>query len=228
MPYLNSALGFSSTRTAGSELPPICTWPTPLTCESFCDRMVSAASYSWPGVRVRGGEGEDQDRRVGRIHLAVGRVAAQRGRQVGARRVDRRLDVARRAVDVAVEAELQRDVRRSGGARGGHLGHVGDLAEVPLERGGDGGGHDVGAGAGHGGIDRDGREIHLRQRCDRQLEEGDAAGERDAHGQERRGDRPADERRGDAAEAHCAPEPLGAGAAPRQPARRRSRRSKYR
>ena len=53
MPYLNSALGFSSTRTAGSELPPICTWPMPLTCESFCDRMVSAASYSWPGVRVR-------------------------------------------------------------------------------------------------------------------------------------------------------------------------------
>ena len=44
MPYLNSALGLSSTRTAGSELPPTCTWPMPFTWDSFCDRIVSAAS----------------------------------------------------------------------------------------------------------------------------------------------------------------------------------------
>ncbi|MNK97624.1 hypothetical protein D3C87_1179680 [compost metagenome] len=44
MPYLFSAVGFSSTRTAGSEAPPIVTWPTPSTCDSFWERMVEAAS----------------------------------------------------------------------------------------------------------------------------------------------------------------------------------------
>ena len=52
MPYLNSALGFNSTRTAGSELPPICTWPMPFTWLSFCARIVSAASYICPAVSV--------------------------------------------------------------------------------------------------------------------------------------------------------------------------------
>ena len=56
-------------------------------------------------------QGEDQDRRIGGIDLAVGRVAAQTCRQVGVRRIDRRLNIARRAVDVAVEAELKRDAR---------------------------------------------------------------------------------------------------------------------
>ena len=63
-------------------------------------------------MRLRG-QRQDQDRRVGRIDLAVGRVAAAGGRQVGARGVDRRLHVARGAVDVAVEVELQRDARRA-------------------------------------------------------------------------------------------------------------------
>ena len=94
--------GLSSTRTAGSELPPTSTWPTPSTCDSFCGRIVEAASYIWPvRQRVRG-QRQDQDRRVGRVDLAVGRIAAQVGRQVGARGVDRRLHVARGAVDVAV------------------------------------------------------------------------------------------------------------------------------
>ena len=34
MPYLNNGWGFSSTRTAGSALPPISAKPTPLTCDS--------------------------------------------------------------------------------------------------------------------------------------------------------------------------------------------------
>ncbi len=51
-PYLLSACGFSSTRTAGSELPPTLTWPTPSICESFCAMMVDAASYIWPCVIV--------------------------------------------------------------------------------------------------------------------------------------------------------------------------------
>ena len=36
MPYLFSAGGFSSTRTAGSAPPPTRTWPMPSTCDSFC------------------------------------------------------------------------------------------------------------------------------------------------------------------------------------------------
>jgi len=35
MPYLLSAVGFSSTRTPGSELPPTVTCPTPSTCENL-------------------------------------------------------------------------------------------------------------------------------------------------------------------------------------------------
>ena len=72
---------------------------------------------------------DDHDRRVGRIDLVVGRIAAQAGRQVDARRDDARLDVARRAVDVAIEAELQRDAGRAERALRRHLVDVGDLAQ---------------------------------------------------------------------------------------------------
>jgi hypothetical protein len=41
----------------------------------------------------------------------IGRIGLEAGGQIGARGVDRRLHVARRAVDVAVEAELQGDAR---------------------------------------------------------------------------------------------------------------------
>ena len=68
------------------------------------------------GQRVRR-QRIDQDRRRGRVELAVGGIAPQRGRQVGARGVDRRLDVARGAVDVAVDAELQVDTRGAERAR---------------------------------------------------------------------------------------------------------------
>ena len=51
-PYLYSAAGFSSTRTAGSEPPPAMTWPTPSIWESFCTRMLEAASYIWPRLSV--------------------------------------------------------------------------------------------------------------------------------------------------------------------------------
>src|SRR5208282_1674594 len=44
--YRESGCGFTSTRTAGSELPPTCTWPTPLTCASFCANTEEAMSYN--------------------------------------------------------------------------------------------------------------------------------------------------------------------------------------
>ena len=52
MPYLNSAVGFNSTRTAGNAAPPITTWPTPPSCDSFCAITVLAASYNCPRVSV--------------------------------------------------------------------------------------------------------------------------------------------------------------------------------
>ena len=118
-----------------------------------------------PGRR---GQRDDHDRRIGRIDLVIGRIGAKARRQVGARGVDRRLDVARSAVDVAIEAELQRDARVAERARRGHFRDVGDLAQMFLERRGDAGGHCVRVRAGHRRLHRDGRKIDLRQGRDRQ------------------------------------------------------------
>ena len=140
-----------------------------------------------------GGQRQDQDRRVRRIHFPVCRVGLEAGRQVGVRRVDRGLHVAGGAVDVAVEAELQRDARLPDGALRGHLGDVGDFAEMPLQRARDRRRHGVGARARKLRGDRDGRKIHLRQRRDRQSEERQRPGERDPHRQQGRRDRTRDE-----------------------------------
>ena len=68
------------------------------------------------------------------IDLSIGRLGQQVGGQIGLRGVDRRLHVLRRAVDVAVEAELQGDARLAGLTLRGHLGHVRDLSEMSLQR----------------------------------------------------------------------------------------------
>ena len=54
-----------------------------------------------------GGEGEHEDGRIGRIHLAVGGIVGQVGGQIAAGGVDGGLHVARGGIDVAVEIELQ-------------------------------------------------------------------------------------------------------------------------
>ena len=101
------------------------------------------------GQRHRvGGQGEDQDRRIRRIDLAVGRRRRQVLRQLAARRIDRRLDVLRRAIDIARQIELDRDRAVAERAARGHLRDARDLPELPLQRLGDRGGHDLGAGAG--------------------------------------------------------------------------------
>jgi hypothetical protein len=43
-PYFDKLVGLSSIRTAGSELPPSTTWPTPLTWLKLCCRTLEAAS----------------------------------------------------------------------------------------------------------------------------------------------------------------------------------------
>ena len=52
MPYLFSAAGLASTRTAGSELPLTVTCPMPLTCDSFSPRSVVEMSYICPRSNV--------------------------------------------------------------------------------------------------------------------------------------------------------------------------------
>ncbi len=121
---------------------------------------------------------QDQDRRIGGVRLAIGRVAAEIGRQIGAGGIDRRLDVPRRAVDIAIEAELQHHPGRAYGGLGGHFAYVGDGAEVALQGRGHRRRHHLRARAGHRCLDHDGGEIHLRQRRHRQAKEGDGAGQR--------------------------------------------------
>ena len=126
---------------------------------------------------------EDEDGGVGGIDLAIGGIARKIGRQVAARRIDRRLDVPRRAVDVPRELELQHDVRGAEIARGGHLGHRRDVAELALERRGHRRRHRLRVGARQLGGDLDGGEIDLGQRRHRQECEGQRAGQREGDGE---------------------------------------------
>eukprot|EP01022_Parablepharisma_sp_SALTPOND_P004196 TRINITY_DN118_c0_g1_i13.p1 TRINITY_DN118_c0_g1~~TRINITY_DN118_c0_g1_i13.p1 ORF type:complete len:2030 (+),score=744.92 TRINITY_DN118_c0_g1_i13:50280-56369(+) len=142
------------------------------------------------GVR---GHGQDQDGRVGRVDLAIGRIARHAGRQQVSRRIQGGLHVAGGAVDVTVEVELQGDAGGVLRAGRGHLGHARDRTHGAFQRRGDGRGHGLGAGPGHRGGDRDGRVVHLRQRRHRQQAEGHHPGQGNADGQERGGDRPLDE-----------------------------------
>ena len=149
-----------------------------------------------PARQGIGRQCQDQHRCIGRIDLAVCRVAAQAGRQIGARRIDRRLHVARGTVDVAAEAELQHDARGADRTAGGHFGNVGDRSQMPFQRRGNRGRHGVRAGAGKLRLHQDCREINLRQRRDRQSEIGKEPSQRDADGQQRRGNRTRNERGG--------------------------------
>ena len=56
---------------------------------------------------------QNDDRLLGGVDLPPGRSGGKIGRQLAARRVDGRLDVARGRVDVAVQIELQRDAQWS-------------------------------------------------------------------------------------------------------------------
>ena len=113
MPYLNSARRVELDAHRRQRAPPMMHLADALDLRQILLQDVRGGVVDLAaGQRVRG-QRQDQDRRVGRIDLAVGRVAAQARRQVGPRGVDRRLHIARGAVDVAVEAELQGDARRA-------------------------------------------------------------------------------------------------------------------
>ena len=143
-----------------------------------------------------GGQGEDHDRRVGRVDLAIGRRRRQVLRQLSARRIDRRLDVLCRAVDVARQVELNRDRAVAKDAARRHLGDAWDLTELALQRLRDRSGHDLGAGAGELSCHLDRREIDLRQRGHRKQRIGRRSDEQNSRHQQGGRDRPRDKSAG--------------------------------
>ena len=143
-----------------------------------------------------GGESDDHNRRVGRVHLAVSGIRGQVRGQVGPRGVDGCFYVARGAVNVAAEVELDGDSGAAKGTGGGHLRNPGDVPQLPLQRSGDGSGHDLGAGAGEPRAYGNGRIIHLGQRRNRQHSESQSSGQGNCQGQQSGGDGPVDEKAG--------------------------------
>ena len=107
------------------------------------------------GQFVRG-QRNDHDGRVRRVDLAIGGIAGKIRGQIAAGGVDRRFDVTGRRIDAAAQVELQRDVHLAQGALRGHLGDRRNPAELPFERRGDGGCHDLRARSRQGGLHRDG------------------------------------------------------------------------
>ena len=141
------------------------------------------------------GDGQDEDGRARRVHLAVGGVG-RHGGQGGTGGVDGRLHVTGRAVDVPVQVELEDDARGAQAAAGGHLGHPGDAAQGPFQRRGHSGGHGLGAGPGHIGLHPDHGEVHFGQGRHGQQKKSHHARQGHGDGQQRGGHGPADEGRG--------------------------------
>ena len=156
-------------RTAGFWPPLMLTRPTPGSCEIFCASRVSArSSHLRQRQRLRG-QRQREDRRVGRVGLAVDRRVGQvRGRKVPPALIAActscsATSMLRSSVNCSVMTE------RPVGAGRGHLVQPGHLAELALQRRGDGGRHHVRAGAGIERDHLDRRVVDLRQRRDRQL-----------------------------------------------------------
>ncbi len=142
-----------------------------------------------------------EDGGVRRVDLAVSRWRRKIGRQLPASGVDRRLHVLRGAVDVAREIELDGDSAVPERAARRHFRDAGNLSELAFQRLGNGGRHGFGIGARQLRRHLNGREVHLRQRGDGEERISGGSDEQDRRHQQRRRDRPLDERR---REAHCA------------------------
>ena len=127
---------------------------------------------------------QDHHRCIGGIDLAIGRVGRQAGRQVGARRLDCRLYIARRAVNLATQFKLQGDIGAAQRGLRSDLGDAGNAPQRALQWRGHRRRHHLRAGARQAGRYRDGRKIHLRQRRHRQLLERHRTGQGNADGQQ--------------------------------------------
>src|SRR5205823_10300012 len=93
--------------------------------------------------------------------------------------------------------ELQRQAALAERAGGGDLADAGDAAEAALERRGGGRRHRLRAGSGQADVGADGRVVDPRERGDGKLRVGGAPREHDRNREERGGDGPYSEWRGD-------------------------------
>ena len=105
---------------------------------------------------------DDHDRRISRINFSPSGILREVRRKICARGVDRCLHVARRAIDVTTQIELQRNSRRTEIASGCHLSDACDMRELAFQRRGDRARHDIWDRARQCGLHADRREIHLR------------------------------------------------------------------
>ena len=191
------ATGLTRTRIAGCSAPLTVTSATPSTCAMRWAMIEVGDVVEVARQRVLRGQRQDQDRRRRRIDLAESRQRRQVTGQVGQRGVERGLHVTRRAVDLAVEVELNRDVGVAERRGRGDLGDAGDLAKAPLQRRGHRRRHDRRIGARPARRDADGREFDGRHAGDRQEVIGHDTGQQQSDRQQRSANGPADERVGE-------------------------------
>ncbi len=136
---------------------------------------------------------QQHDRRVRGIDLPISRLAGQIHRKLAASRVDRRLHVASRRVDVAIQVELQSDVGITKLAGRDHLADARDMTELPLQRRGHRGRHRLRTRPRQIRVDADRGKIDLRQRRGRKKREGHCSREQDRERNEGGRDRSPDE-----------------------------------
>ncbi len=132
---------------------------------------------------------QPHDRRLGRVDLAILRVAGHACRQVAAHRIDGRLHLPGGFIQVAPQLEGQRNLRRTLTAVGRDTGYPRDGTQRALQRRCHRGCHAFRAGPGQTGGDDDHRYIQLWQRRDRQQAPAQQAGQHQRHGSQRQPDR---------------------------------------
>ena len=172
IPSLLRRVGFTSARTAGLAPPRCIPARHPAPERSFEPGWSRPSRRCGAGDRI-GGQRQNQNGLVGGIDLVVVRILRQVGRKLAAGGVDRGLHVACRRIDVAVQIELYNDIRRTEQADRSHLVDAGNSPELALQRGGNGGSHRLGAGAGQASRDLNHRVVNLRQRRNRKEVEGE-------------------------------------------------------
>ena len=133
-----------------------------------CAMRVSAYSSSVHSGSCLRGEREVEDRLVGRVHLGEGRRRRHALRQQARGLRDGGLHVDGGAVEVAVEIELERDLRRAERVGRGHRLQAGDRRELILERRRHRRRHGFRAGAGQRRRDEQRGKIDVGQIADRQ------------------------------------------------------------
>ena len=123
------------------------------------------------------------------IDFAVSGISGQVRGQLTSRRVDGGLHIASGSIDVSVQIELQNNIRRADLARGRHLVHARNAPELALQGSRYRRSHCLRTRSGKPGLHLNDRELHLRQRRNRQVSECQDSCQEQSNRQQRRADR---------------------------------------